>query len=92
MNEPAIGRGKKLNSRLTFNKILSDSSTNTLFLSESFYSRKDCSGSPVKVVQVQYPKGVYTSARQRKQCFKDPLRSGYVAAATYKSTTEEAAE
>ena len=83
VNEPELGRGKKLHSRLTYNRALSDNSTNTLFLSESFYSRKDCSGSPVKVVQVQYPKGVYTSARQRKQCLQDPLLSGFVASASY---------
>lgn len=89
VSEPVLGRGKELHSRLTYNKRLSDSSTDTLFLTDSHYSRKDCSGSPVKVVQVQYPKGIYTSARQRKQCFKDPLRNGYVAAAAYNSTTAE---
>lgn len=90
VNEPELGRGKKLHSRLTYNRALSDNSTNTLFLSESFYSRKDCSGSPVKVVQVQYLKGVYTSARQRKQCLQDPLLSGFVASASYVSSLSSA--
>jgi len=60
-----VGRGTEYHSRLTYNRALSDNSIDTLFLSEAFYSRKDCSGSPVEVLQRQYPKGIYTSARQR---------------------------
>ena len=90
VKDPIVGRGTEYHSRLTYNGALSDNSTDTLFLSEAFYSRKDCSGSPVKVLQRQYPKGIYTSARQRKQCLQDPLLSGFVASASYVSALSSA--
>jgi len=83
VKDPDLGRGTEYHNRLTYNRVLSENSSDTLFLSDSYYSRKDCSGSPVKVTRREYPKGIYTSARQGKQCFKDPLLSGFVSKAAY---------